>query len=201
MKRIFLSVVLALVLASPVIAQDATYLDSLQASGVTNTNTHTQGFAAFVKLRSDFNNYQRRTIVMYGYNTTDSVKLQGAILNKTRDVPDTQWVDLQLTEVIGPSTNNWAQGGRDTAYIWFSNVGKVAAQGTAHYTASPAFSVPYGYDLYRVCTGKNDSGKVYIRSMLWEGDYGYMSPGTQFFAPMPRYAPDAAACYFEHQRA
>lgn len=194
MKAILFSALLIVTLAGVSIAQDATYIDSVQASGVTNANTHTQGFAAFKLLPSDYNTYGFRRISFFGFNTTDSIKIQGAILNRVGATVDTIWRDVRITERMGPSLNNPAMS-RDSSYYWFSNVGRVAAD--AHYTSSPAYEIPYGYDLYRVCTGKNDSGEVFMRSMLWEATFGYSGPAFM----QNHETRDYVACYFEHQRA
>lgn len=196
MKHVLAFLTVVLLMFGSANAQDATYLDSLQASGVTNANTHTQGFSAFVLLGDDIaDDYEFVYMYIYDLNITDSIKVQGAVLNATRDVADTQWVDLEFTrqKVASTGVDAGFTTTVDTTVTWLTDVG------WDNGTAVGMHRLPTGYDLYRVCTGKNDSGKVYVRTRCWDGAYGALFPPMEHYDAY-RIAAPAVACYFEHQR-
>lgn len=197
MKHILAALTIALMLVNPAWAQDATYLDTLDATGITSATILTRGYDVYIYSHEDVNAYQLRTVSFWNLAITDSVKLQGAHLNRTRDVADTQWIDIELTQAITASSSPGAGGygsTRDTTYAWYSSVGRDIG------TISPVFTVPFGYDLYRVISGKLDSGVVYVRWMCWGDGYGEALPGPSF-APTERLTWDYNAVYFDRQRA
>ena len=191
--------VLIVALALPIIgnAQDATYLDTLDATGITSAGILTRGYDVYVRTRTDINDYQLRTIKIDNLAITDSVKIQGGMYNSHYPV-DTTWEDLEWNRPITRATPS-APGydvNRDTLITWLTDVGWDEGD-----DIPMVLVLPHGYDTYRVVSGKLDSGVVFIRYMLWEGDFGAIMPGAPELRAAERPGWNYAAVYFEHQRA
>lgn len=166
MKALLAIFVLTVVFALPATAQYETtfYRDSLNATGVTSSATHTRGYDTFVRLRSDAVSFIHKQLSIKFTKTTDSVKIQGAKVNFGQD---TTWEDIPVTTrlVSAINTGGGSSISRDTTAYWITPVGTGLANYTGHNPGSTGIlDIPPGYRAYRVVSGKNDSGYTYIQS-------------------------------------
>lgn len=167
MKRLFL-LLFALACVNTAYAQYAPtfYADSLTATGVTTAGVHTRGYDTFRALRSDLVNFEVKKIAIKFAKTTDSVKVQGAKVNFGTD---TTWEDITVNKRLITAINTGAGSSmsRDTSVVWITPVTTGIANYTSHNPGSTGLlDLPAGYRAYRVVSGKNDTGKVYIQTTL-----------------------------------
>lgn len=166
MKHILYALVLLVTVTAMSSAQYAptVYRDSLDATGVTSATTHTRGYDTFRRLRSDLPNFEKKTITIKFAKTTDSAKIQGAIVNFGTD---TTWEDITVSKSKLVNLDNWSAGRLDTNVAWITPVTTGIANFTGHNPGSTGIlDLPPGYLAYRVVSGKNDTGKVYIKTAL-----------------------------------
>lgn len=173
MKRLFLipavfALFLALTYGASAQYAPTYYNRTLTATGVTTTAVNTRGYDTFVELPTDAASYERKTLILYFAKTTDSVKVQGKRDSTASGV--SPWVDIPITyrKIATSLPGAGGYGGiRDTTAFWLTPV----AGGIADYTGmtpgrTPMLELPPGFRSYRVVSGKNDSGAVYIQETL-----------------------------------
>ncbi len=166
MKTLFLSLVVFVLYVGTADAQyeQTFYRDSLDATGVTTAGTHTRGFDTFRRLRVDYSQFEVKTVTVTFKKTTDSVKFQGAKVNFGTD---TTWEDITFTKKKLTNLDNWTGGRLDTNVVWITPVTTGIANYTGHNPGSTGIlDLTPGYKLYRMVSGKNDTGKTYLQTTL-----------------------------------
>lgn len=187
MKLFFLALTLVVFVAAvPTQAQlnktkTIVYVDSSLGGIALGSNAITaaaiaRGFSGYVLLATDLNDANdvklqwrwrgktSNTLAAATSFTADTVRVQGLYATKSGSrALDTIWVDIPLTwEITGINTGAGASQRRDTTATVFTPV--TPGMGNAEGYVSPIFTLPKGYQSYRIVNGKADSGRTVIRT-------------------------------------
>lgn len=154
---LFLAFICIAVVAQAQPTKATVYRDSLTATGVTTAAKNTAGFDTYKYLRTDIFGFREKFLSLKFTKTTDSIKVQGGWVDFGKD---TVWIDLWLPvknwKVAGINTGAGVAMQRDTVLKWITP-NYSAWGGTVNVDLTNEH-----FQIYRICSGLNDTGKVYI---------------------------------------
>jgi hypothetical protein len=141
------------------------YNFNVTAGKATTTAIHARGFDRYVELSAGTKDYMETRLQIRFSNTLDSAKVQGLRDSTISGV--SPWEDIVVNFPLVTRLDNWSAGRTDTNVVWMTPVTTgVANYSGPHPGSTGIFTIPPGYSKVRVCTGKNDTGIVYIRQTL-----------------------------------